>query len=482
VKKILCPIFSHSRKSPDSVAIFSKIEKTTYYDLNLLINKISMKLKSLGIGAGDRVLIRSKNSFELIVTIFSLLRLNATACPLNYRFPKSKISNIAENINAASFIFSEDEKINIQNIISYSLTDIFSDKSQYIKDIIPELDLEQDATIILTSGSSGMEKAVLHTIGNHYYSALGSNENIKLIKGDIWLLSLPLFHIGGLAILFRVFLAGVSVFLSEDGKSYKSDILNFDITHVSLVESQLSDLMETVKKNGKKFPKSLKAILIGGGPTSVSLLTEAINFGVPLYSTYGMTEMSSQITTSPEPLKIDDPGHSGKLLPYRTLKIDKRGEIFAGGKTLFKGYIKKGKVIGRKEDHRFPTGDMGMIDKRGLLYIKGRSDNMFISGGENIYPEEIEIELLKIKKIIDATVIPVRDSRFGLRPVCFLKVKNNFSYTKKELTSIMKKSLPSFKIPVRLFIYRDEGTPGLKKERKHFIKMLKKQSYLKEIL
>ena len=122
------------------------------------------------------------------------------------------------------------------------------------------------------------------------------------------------------------------------------------------------------------------------------------------------------------------------------------------------------------------------MDKRGFLYIKGRSDTMFISGGENIYPEEIEAEMMKMEKISGATVIPVKDNRFGSRPVCFLKVKDEFCYTKNELTENLKKSLPSFKIPDRFFIYKNLGTTGLKKDREYFAKMYRKQNYLKEIL
>src|SRR5918997_356866 len=157
------------------------------------------------------------------------------------------------------------------------------------------LALDLPATIVFTSGSAGEAKAALHTFGNHYFSAVGSNANIALAPGDRWLHSLPIYHVGGLSILFRCLLAGAAIALPEPDAQLGRSISQRRASHVSLVSTQLSRLLG----DGDADLSGLEAVLMGGGPIPPSLVEEALSRGLPLHTSYGLTEMASQVTTTP---------------------------------------------------------------------------------------------------------------------------------------------------------------------------------------
>src|SRR3990167_8862202 len=242
---------------------------------------------------------------------------------------------------------------------------------------LPTINLPSTGIVIATSGSSGKPKYAHLTYENFLLNAQFSHPDLILTPNDCWQLSLPLYHVSGLSILFRLSLANARM----DNKN---------ITHISFVPTQLKRFL----KNPIHYPK-LKAILIGGAPIPYELCKEAYDKGFPIYITYGMTEMASQIATKRfhpnERISFDNP------LPHRELKICS-GEIWVRGKTLFQGYLNQPSPF---IDGWFPTNDLGYIGPNGLE-ILGRKDRMIISGGENINPEEIEKALLSHPEVYSA--------------------------------------------------------------------------------
>ena len=295
---------------------------------------------------------------------------------------------------------------------------------------------------------------------------MGSNEHIGLEKGDRWLLNLPLYHVGGLAILFRCFLSGATVVLPDEMNPYSvQDLSKSAISHISLVPTQLFRILgETVQTSVSPF--ALKCALIGGAPLSVQLLRRALELGWPIASTYGLTEMSSQVTTT-------KPGnfafHSGTLLKHRELKVDSSGEILVKGPTLFSGYWNSGHHLDLPLDPNgwFRTGDLGSLQKDGGLDIRGRLDHLFISGGENIQPEEIENALSHVLGVRQSVVVPVSDPEYGARPVAFVRCSEWLDHSAALWSEQLAQTLPRFKIPIR-YLNWPEGpeTQGLKPNRR----------------
>lgn len=317
--------------------------------------------------------------------------------------------------------------------------------------------LTNAATVIFTSGSSGEAKAVVHSLENHYFNALGSNQNIPVEPGDRWLLSLPLYHVSGMGIVWRCMLGGGDIIFPKK-KDLSANISELGITHVSLVPTQLLRLLQ--KKSDIKVLRTLKCILLGGAPIPDDLLSKAKQLKLPVYMTYGLTEMASQVATSKKPFGPLQP------LDHRELKIVDN-EILVRGKTLFLGYLKNGKLQKPFDKNGwFHTGDLGTFSKKEGLKILGRKDNMFISGGENIYPEEIEKALLNTGWFESAVIVPVKNIEFGFRPLAFIKPHKNQKLTAEKIIRQLKKTLPSFKVPQTYRDFPKEYTQrGMKPDR-----------------
>jgi O-succinylbenzoic acid--CoA ligase len=287
-------------------------------------------------------------------------------------------------------------------------------------------DLEKTATHIRTSGSSGTPKIACHTFRNHVLSAQGSLVKIPLTENSCWGLTLPLYHASGLAILFRCYLSRAKILISKNQSR---------ATHLSLVPTQLYRLL----RDTASLP-NLQTLLLGGAPLP-SLQTPW-----NVLPTYGMTEMSSQIVTD----------HT--LHPHAEMTIASDGEIWVRGGVLFQGYLDKGLPL--NSQGWFETGDLGMW-KENKFHIIGRKDNLFISGGENIQPEEIEDAIRSYCSIEEAIVIPLKDEEFGARPGVFLSDPSLLPLIQSKLKDV----LPKFKIPIKAFRLPDNL--GLKPNRKN---------------
>jgi O-succinylbenzoic acid--CoA ligase len=204
-----------------------------------------------------------------------------------------------------------------------------------------------------------------------------------------------------------------------------------------------------------------------------NILQKSLEFGLPVYVSYGLTEMASQVATGR--LKSLEKG-CARVLSDRELKINADGEICVRGKTLFKGYW-NGDAVCLPMDGAgwFHTKDLGRIDSDGCLKVLGRRDDMFISGGENIHPQEIESELLKINSILQVVVVPKEDGEFGQRPVAFIRWENDAAiHSDDALREILTKHLPKFKIPVAFYPWPSlPDGEGLKADRRYLMELAK---------
>jgi O-succinylbenzoic acid--CoA ligase len=458
---------------PKSVALISAEHSLTYSSYFAAIWDAAYKLQNRGIFSGDRVAILSENQIAYPIIFFALIKLGAVAVPINTRFPEAQILDSLAKIDCSKIILSSDfsiykfgdlETISTDTLISLDASDNYSLDTDFLTDYS-----NYDASIIFTSGSSGNPKAVLHTLGNHLYSAEGSNENIEYLLDDSWLVALPLYHVGGISILFRAILSGTTVILSDANKSLIDNINQHKPTHVSLVSAQLTELIND--KNAVNVLQKMKAILLGGSAVPQALIEKSHALNLKIYTTYGSTEMSSQVTTTAPGDSLDRLYTSGKLLNHREMKIADDGEILVRGDTLFRGYIENGMIDpARDPEGFFHTDDIGKIDEFGCLNVVGRKDNMFISGGENIQPEEIEDALLKIEGVADAAVVPIPDAQYGFRPIAFIKLEDS-PFSIKELPGILSEKIAKYKIPVAFIDYpKDMKQLGIKIDRTELVK------------
>jgi o-succinylbenzoate---CoA ligase len=463
-----CPLRSAAWRSPDAPAIVGAGGSLAYGELDRRVSVAAARVWELGFGAGDRVALYLPKDERYLVLLLALIRAGCVACLLSTRLPPQGAAPLPERTACRALISTSEELLEAAGVRTLRPDDLLSDGtaardgSQVSSEQL-WLALDQPSTVVFTSGSSGVPKAALHTFGNHFFSARGSNTNIALAPGDRWLHSLPLYHVGGLSIVFRCLLAGTTVVLPEPGASLDEAIC--DATHVSLVATQLLRLL----REGSFEAGKLKAILLGGGPIPASLVDEAVDRGFPIHTSYGLTEMASQVTTTPPGASHEELRTSGRPLPHREVGISGDGEILVRGETLFTGYV-KGDIVDRPldADGWFHTGDLGDLSENGYLRVLGRKDNHFVTGGENIQPEEIEEALSSLEGVEEAVVVPIPDPEFGARSVAFVRMADRI-VEPDALARALEKVLPRFKIPVAFHGWPEEaGLGGMKVDRAFF--------------
>ena len=398
-----------------------------------------------GLLPGDIIVLGNLPSLEKIVALWGCSLGGYKAFPLNIRYPQRKLIQLLDELNPNLCISTQD----LGNHPTAIFSDLISAETSRAAPIASIFDSELAATLLMTSGSAGIAKIVQHSHLNHIRSALGSNHNIPLNSSSRWFLALPLYHIGGLAILYRSVLAGAAVIIPNDDATLVESIQSHQVTHVSLVATQFKRALETT--NAANILRRLDAILLGGSEIPNSLIAKAITEKLPIFLSYGSTEMASQITTT-RPNKINPASvNSGLLLNDRDLIISHEGEILVKGSTLAQGYLVGKSVIDfRDSEGWFHTGDVGYMDVQGSLTVTGRMDNQFVSGGENIQPEHIESTLCRLAGIFHALVLPKPDLEFGARPVAYIQLEKQ-RLTALEIGSFLRKSLPGYMIPVAFF-------------------------------
>ncbi|MEJ2339276.1 MAG: AMP-binding protein [Gemmatimonadales bacterium] len=280
----------------------------------------------------------------------------------------------------------------------------------------PVIHAESILAVVPTSGTSGKPKGVLLSRRAFLASARASAQNLGWEAGDRWLLTLPLAHIGGLSILVRALIARRCVVLAPPGRfdpvATLRTIERHRVTLASLVPSMLEALLEADPSWSP--PGHLRALLLGGGPASRDLLSRAADRGVPVLTTYGLTESCSQVTTQRYGTRNRGELGSGAPLDGVELRIID-GEIQVRGPMLFSGYAERGRVWpGVDAEGWLVTGDEGELDAAGQLHVHGRLDRLIVTGGENVDPLEVEHALGSLTSVRGAVVFGVEDARWGV--------------------------------------------------------------------
>jgi len=274
---------------------------------------------------------------------------------------------------------------------------------------------------IATSGTQGEPKAVMLGGANLQAGVQASRSRLRLWAGDTWLACLPLYHIGGMAILYRCAEAGAAVVLHEgfDPQRVCNDLERYRVTHISLVPAMLARLLDIC---GDPPPPALKLALIGGGPLSAALAERARAAGWPICASYGMSETGSQVATLCNMPQGWSPGQVGSPLPGFEVEVvgeDGRptsgiGRIRIRGAAVMVGYASPQRQMGLGLDQGwFASGDLGCLDAQGNLTVLGRHDDMLVSGGTNVHPQQVEEVLKRCQGVVDAALTSVADEVWG---------------------------------------------------------------------
>jgi O-succinylbenzoic acid--CoA ligase len=368
-----------------------------------------------------RVLLKD-SGINLLVKYFATISSGRSAVLLDASAPQTYINETLSHIDDCSFIDHGHEE--------------FSEV---------EVPLNQPSTMIFTSGSTGKPKAVVLSHMNMIYSARGTNEFYEINEKSHWAATLPFFHVGGMLIVFRTILAGAKTSILDPKNIHESIIEDKSITHLSLVSMQLQRIL--ADENSIKRAIDLSGIILGGAKTPYSVLEQATNLGIKLSNSYGQTESCAQVLATPLTRDLSVLESVGRVLPYREIEI-LEDVITIKGKTVALGYYPDTSFNGVVK-----TQDLASVDKNGNYTIHGRADDVFISGGENINPHEINSQLLKIDGIKQAHTFKVSDDKYTHMAQAIIESNNliDHSMVKEQLSTI----LPSFKIPKVIHLTHD---------------------------
>ena len=444
-----------SHLSGGRMALSFHEQQWTFSEINELALEYAGKLTALGIKKDSRVAILAKSNPEFVFVMYGCLHVGCEMVMLNERLALAELAYQIDD-SAADYVLVDDfleEKAGEHHPILFS-----SIKKIEPAVFVPSNVWEKDRTISImyTSGTTGNPKGVRQTAENHFSSAVSSALNIGIAPEDVWLCSVPLFHISGFSILMRSLIYGMGVRLYEkfDAKQSAEEICNGTVTHMSMVGVMLERILSNVEGASMKASPRFKAILAGGGPIPVAYIKRAEHLQIPVLQTYGMTETSSQTTTLRPADAERKMGSSGKPLFLYQVKIEgtektgERGEILIHGPQVTPGYI--GRFADRKvqEDGWLHTGDIGYLDEEGFLFVVDRRSDLIVSGGENIYPAEIEKVLLAHPAVREAGVCGVPHEKWGEVPMAFVVL--NKPAEADELLAYCKEQIASYKVPKQL--------------------------------
>ncbi len=290
----------------------------------------------------------------------------------------------------------------------------------YARECEGEWDAHEAGIVMFTSGSSGTPKAAMLPWASIVASAASLNEALMEPGAGVWQCVLPMCHIGGFQIMVRSLLNGSSFIIYENYSPQRilNDALSFRVTHISVVDKILADLVE---HDHDKVLSQYRCILLGGAELNGKTIRGALRAKAKVYSSYGMTETCSAVATA-----LITRGFDGglQMLPGYEARVvspddDGIGQLHLKGEGIFEGYLNARKA--QSADGFFVTGDRASIDRNGLLRVYARTEDLIISGGENIYPAEVCDALLGIPGVKDAYVFGTADEVWGYRPVAFIE-------------------------------------------------------------
>ena len=422
----------------------------------------------------SRIALWAENSVSMAIHLFALSALGIETLLLNTNLTNREITEQMESTGVRTLLMSEKmthilraqkvaDDIEITDVSTYEYSHNQVDR-QYLcfstcidtdfKAISPmhndeNLDLnpsgEKVFCIINTSATTGKFKSVPVRWLQIEAHVKASANVLGVEEHDNWLVVLPMFHVSGLSIILRTLYKGTRATIREKfSEQVVLEALKTDeVTMVSLVPTVLQRIVERIQV------PTLRAILLGGEFIPMPLLQECVQRNLPVYKTYGMSETFAQSTTfsiQEYPNKLASVGYplQGVTIEIRNPDEEGVGEVWLSSPMLMKGYLNKELIKGA-----FNTDDIGYVDEDGFLYLLNRRKDIIISGGENIYPKEIEDILYGMDGIQECAVIPVSDPKWGQVPV--LCVVTNCS--KEDISQYLLSRLAKYKVPKRMIYF-----------------------------
>ena len=419
------------------------INEYTYNDIYRGVVHVSHKLGHL---EATRIAILSDNSVTMAIYVLATMLVHKEVLLLNVHLKPKEIENQLAQLDITTVLHSVERRDQLPQSIS---TIVFESLERILSDVKLEdtfdwtFEDRNIAAIMNTSATTGQFKSVPLRWGQIRAHVQASKEVLGKTEQDNWLMVLPLFHVSGLSILMRSLYNGTAVTIlpKYDEAQVLKLIESENINMMSLVPTILTQLEPNITHH------KLRVILLGGEFIPMALIDACEKKSLPIYKTYGMTETFSQSVTFSVLNHPHKRASVGKPLPGMRVRIDNPdadgvGEIHLTGPMVMTGYINQEPIEGDLN-----TDDIGYVDEDGFVYILNRRKDLIISGGENIYPKELEDLVYTLPSVKECAVVPVPDPKWGQVPALFVAFHDDESMTTDAILSFMTKSLAKYKVP-----------------------------------
>lgn len=438
-------LLKQAATQPNQIAIDDGNERLSFAELKKQVEVLVGKIDHLN--PGSRVGLLATNTLMSYKLALAIMCSGRTIVWLNWRLAGEELERQIKDSGLQLCL--------VENSLWRSgMTNPFKSYSAFLitnadpGELIPVFKSDWVASIMYTSGTTGKPKGVLQTFGNHFYSAVSSALNLGLSSADKWLCVAPIFHISGFSIIMRGLIYGMTVRLVEKFRAEEIEriLANETVTIISVVPFMLKKLIQQQNKTNTHYNSAFRCMLLGGGTIDREMLEICLQRSIPVVQCYGMTETCSQIVALRSIDAFLKLGSVGQPLFSTQLKLSKDGEILLKTPALTPGYLNlPDKLPSKMIDGWYRTGDIGHLDKEGYLYIDGRADEMLISGGENIFPQEVEQVYQRYPQVNEVAVVGQNDSVWGQVPVAFVVSDRRLSTTK--LMNYGYEHLARYKVP-----------------------------------
>ena len=480
--------------TPTKTALIIGEQEWTYGELGQTVDHYCAGLIGRGVMPGQQVAVLLPNGLAYVCLVHALARLGVVLVPLNTRLTVAELGWQVQQSDCHLLIYGA-ETAAAATQLAAAVACVAVDAVALAWDGAPqtrffqknEFLLDASQAIVFTSGTTGQPKGAVLTFANHFWSATASSYRLGLSPEERWLSCLPLYHVGGLAVVFRSCLYGTAIVLHErfDLEAFDASLDRDRITLTSLVPTMLHRLLALRKD--KPWPASLRHILLGGAAATTELLAASRDSGAPVATTYGLTEAASQVATLCPQGVLRKPGSVGHPLMFTSVRIadeagvtvppGEKGEIVVSGPTVMTGYYQNPAATAKTIRHgELFTGDIGYLDDEGDLWLVQRRNDIIISGGENIYPAEVEAVLRQHPAVANACVVGLPDPEWGQQVAALVECHPQAQVTAAALLAFSRSRLAGYKQPRLLdFIEALPQTASGKVERRRVIEYLSRK-------
>jgi O-succinylbenzoate-CoA ligase len=483
---------------PNKTAIIFEDQRWSYAELDKRVKKLANGLRANGVGRGDRVGLLEHPCPQYIELYIAIPKTGAVLVPLNCRLTGHELEYIINDAEIKMLIMGKEFVGVIDSIRGdletvrtfFSIGEAHSGMSQY-EDLIkgfspelPEIEVEEDdvAVQMYTSGTTGRPKGAMLTHKNLMSMYMSRLVDLKLDKDDIFLSSVPYYHIAAEYALIILYIGGTLVIHNKFDPGCFLETIETEKVTLSLgVPSMINFLVQHMEKHPMDYDlSSIKIFLYGASPMPVALLRKAIEaFKCNFFHSYGLTEASPGATLLEPEESERRPASCGKeIFNVEARVVNERGvdvkpgepgEIILKGDNVMKGYWKLPEDTAKTiKNGWLYTGDIATVDEEGYIFIMDRKDDMIISGGENIYPREIEEVLYAHPSILEVAVIGVPDEQWGESVKAIVVLREGESVSEGEIIDFCKKNMASYKKPKSVefldILSRNPAGKVLKKE------------------